>query len=275
MSMSNKKITVHIDYNAARFQLVDALRVVTERVTLALCGVSRLPDGDLELPDTHFQMVCNRPPACTAGTRTDFHAWMLGVGLQQAIVAIDPFLIEMRRVLLYLRSAGQIQVETTGTLPEIFSRFQDSGMKRFEKSYWPVRLDEFASLGVKPTLRDVFLSIVRARNCLVHRGGIVGQADIPTGFDKLTVSYKNIQLVTASSDGTERELVPGSTVLAGTFMDVKVGVLQEKSFELGDRLSFTAQEFMYLMMTLYAFGEEIIKDVIEVGRSVGEGDKSE
>lgn len=61
---------------------------------------------------------------------------------------------------------------------------------------------------------------------------------------------------------------------AGTEYALK-RVRNAMSFRVGERVSFTPQQFAHVMMTLHAFGQELIQGVIQAGKAAGIPDTSD
>jgi hypothetical protein len=84
------------------------------------------------------------------------------------------------------------------------------------------------------------LSINNARNCLVHRRGIISKRDLNSD-DTMVVEWRKLHIFLQNQDG-EHDLVIGQIVEKESAICLRVKD-EQKAFGLGERVMFTAQEF--------------------------------
>lgn len=112
----------------------------------------------------------------------------------------------------------------------------------------------------RPELCDHVLSINAARNCLTHRGGIVGQKDLKDAADtEMTVHWRRLQF-SVSSGNQERPVTAGASVEAGETLSVSF-VETERRVPVGDRLTIAADEFVEICLTFMLFSMQLEQSV--------------
>jgi hypothetical protein len=108
-----------------------------------------------------------------------------------------------------------------------------------------------------------FLSIQRARNCLEHRRGIVGQKDFDQGGNRLTLTFPRMKTYFIQ-DNEEIELRPGVILDRGedpakrqpaeVFMRRETRSLH---FEQGGRLQIDARDFAEIAFSCHLFASDL------------------
>jgi len=111
-------------------------------------------------------------------------------------------------------------------------------------------LNEEHGIELDNALSRHMLSINAARNCLVHRDGVVGERDSVDG--RLVVSWRRVKWVITDEDG-ERDLVSGVVYEKESSLGMKF-LDEKRSFKLGDRITFSAPEFQHIAWSMYLFG---------------------
>jgi len=205
----------------------------------------------------------NAPPwGSSDDARSDYQDWIFGNGLRDAIEAVGAFLEEIRQVLALWaigdrQSAGE---QITGAIWN--AEMQDAG-KRFHRLGFPDKVEALRAglhTHVDSVLNEHVLSVNAARNCLVHRGGIVSERDLNHG-DALVVRWRRLTVVLQDTDG-EHPLVLGKRLEKDSAVIVKVED-HAKEFRLGERIVFTSTEFVEVCWSLFlysfAWGEALNK----------------
>lgn len=144
-----------------------------------------------------------------------------------------------------------------------------SQRRRFHRLGLPDKityLQETYRLALDPDLVRHLRSINAARNCLVHRRGIV-QGDDLNEDGALRVSWRRLVFVINGADG-ERKCFPGSIVEAGESVCVSNRDVS-KVFPLGTAISFSVQEFADVCWSLFLFGNSTTKLIEDWARAHG------
>lgn len=108
---------------------------------------------------------------------------------------------------------------------------------------------------------EYIVSINKARNCLVHRKGIVSERDIDIN-QKLEVKWNTFKIKTTSPDGKKTKIVnKNNMVLKGWSLEVW---LEEKSktFNQGDKITFAQEEISDTIMTLIQYGSYLHQSML-------------
>jgi hypothetical protein len=222
----------------------------------------------MQLPGTSISLSFAGPnPWPIEEAREGFQHWVLGNGLRNASEAISGFLEAARAVLAVWQVAIRNRTEsiTDVDLHEATVNQQ----RRFHRLGLPdkiTNLKKTYSLSLDPDLVTHLQSINAARNCLVHRRGIVQELDLNED-GALRVSWRRLALVIAGADG-EREYFPGVIVAPGE----RVGVSQRdasKSFPLGTAITFSVQEFADVCWSLVLFCTSTTECIADWGRAHG------
>jgi hypothetical protein len=102
-----------------------------------------------------------------------------------------------------------------------------------------------------------FLSLQKARNCLEHRNGVVGERDIDKDTRDLILALPWIKIF-HMKDGVETELAIGDKFENDTeiLMSPK-RVTEVARFKLGDRISFTPEKFERIAYGCWLFAQEL------------------
>jgi len=93
-------------------------------------------------------------------------------------------------------------------------------------------------------------SIIRARNCLEHRDGIVGDKDIKAPSDALVVHWRAPRLL--DLQGNE---IPPNTSVDG--FEWRPAMLREYTFKRGERVEFSIKDFTEMCIVVNRFGEQL------------------
>ena len=134
-----------------------------------------------------------------------------------------------------------------------------SQQRSFDKGGLPDKIKDLQkaySLALDPDLAGHLLSINRARNCLVHRGGIVQDDDLNED-GVLRVSWRRLALV-IRGPGSERDGFPGARFEADESLVVANRDVS-KGFPLGTAISFSVQEFADVCWSLFLLALSTVK----------------
>lgn len=102
-----------------------------------------------------------------------------------------------------------------------------------------------------PSSIDAILTLKAARNCLVHRQGIVGAKDVKVS-GKLVVKWETFWLDTKDPGGRQVPLQPGVVLEGGTQILFRRKFV-EREFKLGEAIAFSPTDLTNIYMTLYFF----------------------
>lgn len=240
-------------------------------VSFGLQAADGLEIESLKILDSPFNITPGEgSPADFTALREEFRTWVIENVLRYCIEAIGLSLEWARKECFIWTRKGQVINLNDGRFrlsAKIHVSEWENGIveeaKKFERLGLPFKLEHLEkNYGFpRPEWSDSVLSLNRARNCLTHRMGIVGEIDVCSESDpRLIVKWKR-QVVRAVGQDGERILeIPTSILNKGEkasliFVDV------QKEFPLGTRVVFTPKEFSEITITFLFFARQI-KDSI-------------
>jgi hypothetical protein len=273
-------------------------------VALGLKAAEAYTDESLSLPDVEFPLKLSNAAEVRdpERVRREFKQWILAAGVRDAVEAFSMVLESAREIL----AAWSISLVGEKVPIKLFnSRLVDEGLE-FHRKGFPGKLaflrDNY-SVNLPSTKEGYLLSINRARNCLVHRGGTVSFQDLdakPSEIDAAisahrsaspTEPWTNAQVRAAlSTAGIEPSLEvkwlrlrlfveraderiyldvrEGPHDVGGGVLGVEVQ-LAERRFGLGEPVVFDSNEFSEIAWTLSTCARNLTEAVEQRGRELG------
>jgi hypothetical protein len=187
----------------------------------------------------------------TADQRRDvLTAWIVAKGLHELVRGLRQTLEEA-----YLFTEAIKQLAGSIAPIELETRVNEI-RQRANKLNFPQLISE-----VKGRLTSVIsfeteiLSLIRVRNCLEHRHGVVGSVDADVS-GQLSLTLPRLQLVT-TLDGKEVEVAPGLvTGESPAAVSIK-RVNRERIYHVGEKIEIDAAQFQELAFACHLFAEDI------------------
>lgn len=262
---------MRVQVNLASFtpKLVDAILKTLENVAFTLEAAERCPQIEPRLPDAWLQHKRDHPRDFES-LRTDHRRWTLTCGLRDGIELIEPFLIEFRYFcsILTLFDGGH---EVMGdeweawqkTYLGFWKKFSRSGMAEMIK-----HLQDTYDPSLFPPFTPHLLAIYKARNCLVHRRGVVADDDFNDGGE-LVVRWLRHEVFVDGPSG-RKPITIGSGVDAAEIANIRRETTTvERRFRAGDLVDLTTQEFSEICSTLAAFARELGSRLEDYAKRLG------
>lgn len=263
---------MQINYRRLAPRCWRAIDRVVAHVAMALNSIAKATRDDLTLPDAWYH-VKPAPDdlADLAQVKDRFRRWVLGCGLRDCAEAIKPVLIEARShcSVLKLFKSGEVDGEQFTAWNE---RDLAEGAK-FEKRGLPemiLHLRKQYDAELLPESTDGILSINKARNCLVHREGVVDSKEDCSSDGSLTVMWRRIELYVNGQEG-ERIITPGTDsdlLVEGEALKMRT-TDGRRAFSPGDIIVFTPQDFSEMCKTLGEFAEGLANNINDYAMSMG------
>lgn len=265
--MDTKHLHVTVNLDALLGELQSALQFSINLVAMALKSTSSSVDEELRFPQGIFGTTFDQRLQWSPEEAVrHYHTWALSNGLRDAIEGVSSFLESAHRV---LSAWALIECQNAGT--------------RLKQSDWEAGMDgtAFHRLGLPDKLVHIqnehhvvpdndlqrhVLSVNSARNCLVHRRGVVSTRDVDAQ-GVLTVEWRKLHTFLQDDDG-EHELVIGQRIEKESWVCIKV-IDEKKAFSLGEQVKFSAQEFADITWGLFAFGSDLVQKMSAAGQSKG------
>ena len=242
-------------------------------VAFGLQAADHAESVDLRVPDSFLDVVPARDRGFDVeGARSEFRTWVLANGLRDCVEAIGPTLEWVRKLCFFWTREGPVTPLEDGKF-RLSGRLTGDewntnivrGAAKFDRLPLPEKLSylQKSYRWQRPELSDHILSLAAARNCLVHRDGIVGGKDLKLSGDHgLSVRWRKAELV-AGPGTDERVLQAGSHVDAGETVSVQF-IDSEKSFAIGERVTFTVTEYVDISLTFLLFGLQAQTSTMEL-----------
>ncbi len=189
--------------------------------------------------------------------KSDFLQWLTTNSFRDTIEIILLFLDEIRKVSVLFSYGSERRMLEAQWNKEIIKggeTFHRYGLtKKFEE------LKANFNLDIGQALIDHAISLYQARNCLVHRNGVVGEIDFNDG-DKLTVSWTKMQLTYKNAEGLEIDIIEQITVEGGAEIYFS-NQIKTKSFSLGERIVFSHDELTQIIYSNFLLAQSSITAV--------------
>jgi hypothetical protein len=204
----------------------------------------------------------------TEQAREQYSEWILSNGFRDIIESVSAFL-ESAHTVVSLWAISEQSEEGAKITGEDWNRAIVTGGQRFHRLGFPDKLAHLANEHQIPcdeTLGSHVLSINAARNCLVHRSGIVTERD-RSSEGGLLVQWRRMVFLVKNEDG-EKELVLGEVVEKDSVIAMRPQD-SSKMFPLGSRVQFSAQEFCDISWCLFLFGNSLVQKINDYGLKNG------
>lgn len=261
-------IKIDINLNAPQEELQRAIQRNIYLVAGGLLSSSQIKESRLKLTDTSIEMNFDPSLVWSASEVQDqLREWILQNGFRDSVECLNTFLESTHAVC----SVWSLQVKQnrgqTFTGAD-WDKEMRNDAKKFHRLGFPDKLDhlrEKHGIHLNSGMSKHVLSINSARNCLVHRKGIVGETDIENGC--LLVSWRRAKLVITNEDG-EHDLAFGEVQEKDSMLGLRF-VDEERFFNLGDQILFSAEEFQHIAWSVFLFGRSTIAKVSEWGEANG------
>ncbi|MET4493495.1 hypothetical protein [Bradyrhizobium sp. LA7.1] len=239
-----------LNRNAIRQPVQTAVVRSTEMVDFAFAAMS---SADLSKPPQGSNFINFKSPDLSAEDRkAAYEAWILARGFHDVVRGAKETLEQAHVYLGLLDKKPETQDQIESLTTRLKSKAQYAG---FEDLLTATN----KRLTVPLEFPSALLSLQQARNCLEHRGGIVGAEDCK-GAPTFKLSFPRLKLFYVR-DGAEVELTEGSIIEPGagqTHAQIMVRLeLQTREFAIGDRLSFSASEFNSIAFAVMQMGEHV------------------
>lgn len=265
--MSEQHIHISINLDCLRGQLQRSLQKIIFLVSAGLQNITALNSELLELPIPFKTVFDDGLRWSDEVAQETYSELVLCNGFRDAIEAVGAALEEAHRVLtLWDLLDDNSQCKLSGA--EWNAIFID-GDKHFHRLGLPHKLSHLRlnhELFLDERLSSHLTSINKARNCLVHRNGIVSSRDLTTNTD-LEVTWRRIYFFLQDADG-EYALEIGRRVEKESIVGMRFEDTS-KSFPLGHQISFSAQEFSDLCWSLFLFGNDLVQKISDLGLERG------
>lgn len=216
--------------------------------------VNEIPP-DLKIDEGFFRLQFGKNDEDIAVKKEKYKAWLLKKGFEDLVKGIE---YTLREAYLYVSIFSKLSELKTAqdfnqALPEI--------RKQALRMHIPDMLEKIDPHLAKPwSYKNQILSINKARNCLVHRGGLVTEKDINDETEKaLKLEWVKLKLF-YEKDGKEIEIV-GETIIDGGQEGTQIKLRRENnaiSFKQGSHITLNYKQFNEFIVTCFHFGADLV-----------------
>lgn len=269
--MDATHLHVAVNLDALLGELQTSLQTTINLVALSLQSQAqqRIDGTALRLPMEGFNTTFDaRLTWSTDEAQERQRTWTLSNGLRDALEDTSSFLESARQVLA-VWSMRDVQQKTGKLTAADWNKAMHADARAFHRLGLPDKLPLLTrqyDVVIDSTLADHLLSINAARNCLVHRRGVVGDRDVNCG-GRLTVGWRKLSLILKDEDG-EHPVVLNQRLEKESTLCLRA-VDCSKSFEIGERIAFTVQEFADITWGLFSFGSALVSQINALGLAKG------
>ncbi|HYI10764.1 MAG TPA: hypothetical protein VEK57_17015 [Thermoanaerobaculia bacterium] len=237
--MASHQLSFKVDFAELAGRTNRLIWRVTQLAAFALSAVDRVADeefGELSMRGALIGLGPGHTP--DPQTRIAFRQWIIGCALRDAVETTLVLLDDVRRICAIGRFSRR------GDFPAQEWAADENAQREFHMLTLSQKLKcltrEFG-LKLPKEKRSALFSLVAARNCLVHRLGIVGIADASSD-GLLKVSWLGFEMRTVGPAGDRViESLPGK-VAADERLQV-VARKRSRTFAIGQQVDFSTAEF--------------------------------
>jgi hypothetical protein len=194
-------------------------------------------------------------PVLTADDRRKLHeSWIIAKAFQELLRAIR-YSVEEAHIFVTLLTKKH-RLKSSTTLADFLAPIR----RKASALSFPKLLDAVnRELGPKIEFSAAYRSLQMARNCLEHRAGIVSKIETH-GQDRFMLHVPRAKIFYLKH-GEEIELAPGHIVEPEN-NEAQVQIMmriatRERSFSLGDRISFTLEQFNEITFACWHLGQQL------------------
>lgn len=251
----SKLIKVNIDVNlpALLGKLQVGLQRLSDLVTIGLGGAAKIEESDYREPQEFASLqIASDGRMSLSRAREEFETWCLRNSVTEAIDLVSAFLEECRTIAALHRLRG-------GCTGADWNNASIQARKKFHEMGFPAKTEHLRKeFGVGSKFEEHVLSLNRARNCLVHRLGIVSPKDIDVS-GRLVVTWHALDFI-AIDNATKRETILSEPIAfeSESTLAARFGPYR-REFVVGDRISFDQNEHKYTVFTFYMFALQIVQ----------------
>ena len=251
--MSNTQIEINFDH------ILDiAVRGMRRASVFMGLGVNAAMDNDFtnyQLTHlTKIQLVPNVEPEAISHFKDEFKIWIEANGFRELVEAFSKYLDELHKACLLIAKGKWEQ------------------QRNFELQGFPNKLNLLqAGFSVGPKHAEYLKSLNRARNCLTHRRGLVGQEDLTDG-GPLSVLWLGMDIFVETPNGEKHMLntIPEGGVFLPDGGSVKVQMVErERTFAFGTQVKFSTLDLAEICLFFDRESRLSLTSAIEFAKNSG------
>jgi hypothetical protein len=149
-----------------------------------------------------------------------------------------------------------------------YNRIVGREAKKFHRLGMPAKLNRLREdFSVTSEFEAHLLSINTARNCLVHRLGMVTDRDVDTNGE-LAILWRSFALVAQSPDGAQEISLDEPVVIEAGWTVIVRMTDKQKLFQKGERIELSYREITHIFSSLMSFAASLGKSIEEYYKKV-------
>jgi hypothetical protein len=195
--------------------------------------------------------------------KEEFRLWVEAGGFRELVDTFINYLDSIYESCLLMKTTQERSL-----LAKLSKRNLD-----YRKNGLPNKFKELSEFfGVVPFKESYLLSLNRARNCLTHRRGIVGEDDFLHGDSEFTIKWLGLDLFIQEPDGKKHFLYgkqqEGLVLKNGG--DVMLGFIERiRTFSRGDKLIFSTRDLAEICWYYEYESKKLLESVICFANTLG------
>ena len=260
---------MHIDLAGIAGRVQRLLKQVNYMASIGVRAGDGITDASLGMPEvTIVHEYDHTNPWSVTEAQSAWRAWVLTNAFRDIAEVIAGILEEVQQVLSIWSVLKPGEPSSVVPVEAWNARVATRAMQ-FHRRTLPQKLEFLTSeYGFSMPAERVseITSINAARNCFVHRGGVVSKVDLDSS-GSLVLRWRQLAPFVVE-DGTEKPLVLPYLVESGSQIGVKVEP-RERSFAEGEQLQVGLEDFSGICWTLFTIAQACGQDLETYGRDKG------
>lgn len=265
-------LQAHIELSGIWGRVARELELAHYMVAVGMHSADRLDSEWLEEPEKHFRMQYNRERRMPLEeVRTYWATWVLKGGFRDVAETLATTLEEAHRILALWSIIPKGVPSGASVKLDVVLKMQKA-VESFHVKNLPDKLSALAiryDLVFPASTKAQLLSINAARNCLVHRTGVVGTKDLDAGSQTFTLKWKALCPYIKDGEGVRPMVLPFETSKTDETYLLLKSEEKAKVFNLGDAISVTSEEFSWIAWTQLEASQWTASRLEEIARGQG------
>lgn len=254
MTEESQIITLTLNANGIFAPLNKILSECTDSILFGLQTmeiVGEIPPN-LEIDGGFLRMQIGEAKENIDVRKEKYKLWLIKKGFEDLVKGIEAAL---REAYFYVSFFSKATALKTG---QDFNEAYETVRKKALKMHIPEMFDVIEPHLTKPlAYKEQILSINKARNCLVHRHGIVLEKDINDEIAK-TLKLEWVKFKIFYEKGEEEVEVQSGTIVEGGNTIKMRRENNSTIFQLGELITLNYSQFNEFIVTCYHFGIDLV-----------------
>ena len=239
-------------------------RIATTAAQVIAASTAAFHEAELRTPSSGGSVVYqfsfgNREPTSDE-RRSMYENWLLSKGVQDLARGVRESLEAAFVYITLMRKAVDINDLASLNAEIIRARKRAQSIREFP---FPKLIRWVNDNLISPMALDSEMCSLQAiRNCLEHRGGIVGEIDLKDGKGELTLIFTRRRMFYKLASGEEVECLPSEKISNPQMLanaPIMLGAtLESRSFRLGETVKLNVVEFNEIAINCGLFGDDLV-----------------